>query len=265
VNPDIDAGSHPKISTGRLTTKFGMSATEAAVLLRDVAARPALRIVGLHVHIGSQITRAEPIRQAVSAIADLARDLAREGIEVRHLDIGGGLGIAYEPDQTVLTVEEYARAVLPIARDSGLEIVLEPGRWIMGPAGVLLTAVVDVKRQPGGGSFVVVDAGMTDLLRPALYGAWHAIVAVAPRTGVPIRADVVGPVCETSDTLGHARELPPVQIGDLLAVRDTGAYGAVMASNYNRRPTAAEVLVSGDAWRVIRRRQTIEEMLQWDE
>ena len=274
VNPDVEAGSHPKISTGRLSTKFGMSASEALVLLRDMAARASLKIVGLHVHIGSQITRTEPIRQAVSTIADLARRLASEGIEVRHLDIGGGLGIAYEPDQAVLSVDEYARAVLPIARDAGLELVLEPGRWIMGPAGVLVTAVVDVKtggrvfrpaEKAADTSFVVVDAGMTDLLRPALYGAWHTIESVAPRTGVPIRADVVGPVCETSDTLGYSRVLPPVQVGDLLAVRDTGAYGAVMASNYNRRPTAAEVLVDGDQWRVIRRRQTIDDMLQWDE
>ena len=265
VNPDVEAGSHPKISTGRLNTKFGMSAGEAEVLLRDVAAREALRLVGLHVHIGSQITRTEPIRQAVSTIADLARDLSREGIEVRHLDIGGGLGIAYEPGQDVLTVEEYARAILPIAREAGRDLVLEPGRWIMGPAGVLVTAVVDIKISGRNTSFVVVDAGMTDLLRPALYGAWHEIEAVSPRAGVPIRADVVGPVCETSDTLGHGRELPSVQVGDLLAVRDTGAYGAVMASNYNRRPTAAEVLVDGADWRVVRRRQTIDEMLQWDE
>jgi diaminopimelate decarboxylase len=143
--------------------------------------------------------------------------------------------------------------------------VLEPGRWIVGPAGTLVTTVVDLKPQPGGGRFVVVDAGMTELVRPALYGAWHAIEAVSPRPGSATRADVVGPVCETSDTLGADRLLPPLEVGDLLAIRDTGAYGAVMASNYNRRPIAAEVLVESDAWRVIRRRQSIDDMLQWDE
>jgi diaminopimelate decarboxylase len=274
VNPDIEAGSHPKISTGSLATKFGMSAREAAVMLRDAATRPSLRIIGLHVHIGSQITRTEPIAQAVRTIADLAKTLAGEGIRVRHLDIGGGLGIAYEPDQKVLDVEEYARAVLPIVRESGLEVVLEPGRWIMGPAGVLVTQIVDIKlggqvfrpgEAPAHSFFVVADAGMTDLVRPAMYGAWHGIEPVAPRPGEPICADVVGPVCETSDTLGHSRRIAPVQVGDLLAVRDTGAYGAVMASNYNRRPTAAEVMVDGAGFRLIRRRQTIADMLQWDE
>lgn len=265
INPDVAAGSHPHISTGHLATKFGMTLDAASSMLREMARRPSVRITGLHVHIGSQITRTEPIASAVGAIADLAQSLAAEGIRLQHLDIGGGLGIAYEPNQPVVSVEDYAETVLPIVRKTGLDLVLEPGRWIVGPAGVLVTAVVDVKPQPGGGAFVVADAGMTDLIRPALYGAWHTIEPVSPRTGPPIRADVVGPVCETSDTLGHGRLLPPLEVGDLLAVRDTGAYGAVMASNYNRRPTAAEVLVDGDAWRCIRRRQTVADLLQWDE
>jgi diaminopimelate decarboxylase len=155
--------------------------------------------------------------------------------------------------------------VLPPIRASGLTLLLEPGRWIVAPAGVLVTSVVDIKPKPAGGVFVIVDAGLTDLLRPALYGAWHGIEAVTPRAGQPIQADVVGPVCETSDTLGRARTLPPVSVGDLLAIRDTGAYGAVMASNYNRRPIAAEVMVQSGTWRTLRRRQTIDEMLQWDE
>ena len=144
-------------------------------------------------------------------------------------------------------------------------LVLEPGRWIVGPAGVLVTSVIDVKSQPDMRAFVVVDAGMTDLLRPALYGAWHGIEAVSPRGPATVACDVVGPVCETSDTLGADRLLPPVNAGDLLAIRDTGAYGAVMASNYNRRPTAAEVIVDDGGWRVVRRRQTVSDMLQWDE
>jgi len=233
-------------------------------MIRDMARRPSLHVVGLHVHIGSQITRPEPLVRAAEAVATLARELTAEGIALEHLDIGGGLGIAYEPGQTVVSVEDYANAVLPVIRRTGLAVVLEPGRWIVGPAGVIVTTVVDLKRQPDGGWFVVVDAGMTDLLRPALYGAFHGIEAVAPRTGEPIRADVVGPVCETSDTLGRDRALPPVEVGDLVVVRDTGAYGAVMASNYNRRPTAAEVIVEAGAWAVVRRRQTIDDMLQWD-
>jgi diaminopimelate decarboxylase len=265
INPDVDAGSHPHISTGRLDTKFGMSIDDAASLVRTMATNPYLHVVGLHVHVGSQVTTLDPLTRAAGAIADLARALAADGIRLEHLDLGGGLGLAYEPGQTTLTVEEYATAILPPIRATGLMLLLEPGRWIVGPAGVLVTEVVDLKRKPTGGLFVIVDAGLTDLLRPALYGAWHNIEAVAPRAGAPVEADVVGPVCETSDTLGRGRSLAPVSVGDFLAIRDTGAYGAVMASNYNRRPLASEVLVEDGRWRVIRRRQTVDEMLQWDQ
>jgi diaminopimelate decarboxylase len=265
VNPDIDAGSHPKISTGLRITKFGVSAADAAAIVRRLAADPHLHVVGLHVHVGSQITNDEPIRRAALLLAGLAHTLASEGIRLDHLDLGGGLGLAYEPGQHALTPDAYAAAILPAIRDTGLPLVLEPGRWIVGPAGVLVTEVVDLKRRADAGSFVVCDAGMTDLLRPALYGAFHGIEPVTTRSGPPILADVVGPVCETSDTLGRDRALPPIEVGDLLAIRDTGAYGAVMASNYNRRVTAAEVLVDGSRWRVIRRRQTVDDLLQWDE
>lgn len=265
VNPDVEAGSHPHISTGHRSTKFGMSPGDAAVLMRDVAARGSLKPVGLHVHVGSQITRPEPLAQGAKVIADLARALAADGIVIEHLDVGGGLGIAYEPGERVVEVRDYANAILRAIEPSGLTLVLEPGRWIVGPAGVLLTSVVDMKSQADAATFVVVDAGMTDLLRPALYGAWHDIQAAAPRPGELQRADVVGPVCETSDTLGRDRALPPTEVGDLLLVRDVGAYGSVMASNYNRRPAAAEVLIDGESWRVIRRRQTVADLLQWDE
>jgi diaminopimelate decarboxylase len=265
VNPDIDAGSHPHISTGHSATKFGVSMDDAAVMIREMARRPSLEVVGLHVHIGSQITRPEPLARAAEAAATLARSLAAEGIRLEHLDLGGGLGIAYQPGQTVVSVEAYARALLSATDGMGLTLVLEPGRWIVGPAGILVAQVVDLKPQPGGRWFVVIDAGMTDLLRPALYGAWHGIEPVAPRSGPPLHADVVGPVCETSDTLGHNRELPPIAVDDLVAIRDTGAYGAVMASNYNRRLTAAEVMVTGATWRIVRRRQTVDDLLQWDE
>ena len=265
INPDVDAGSHPHISTGSRVTKFGMSVDDARAMTRDIAGRPHLRVVGLHVHIGSQITTIAPIAQTAAAIAALARELLAEGVPLEHLDLGGGLGIAYRPGERVVSVDEYAAVVQPVVATTGLTLVLEPGRWIVGPAGVLVAEVVDLKRRPDGGWFVIVDAGMTELLRPALYGAWHAIEAVQPRDGEPIRAEIVGPICETSDLLGAERSLPPVEVGDLIAVADTGAYGAVMASNYNRRPIAAEVLVEDGAWTVVRRRQTVDEMLQWDE
>jgi diaminopimelate decarboxylase len=277
VNPDIDPGSHPHISTGLQATKFGMAAADAARVARDAAARPSLHVVGLHAHIGSQIMSQEPLRRAARLLADMAAALRADGLALEHLDLGGGLGIAYRPGDKALTAEEYADAILPAVQDTGLTLALEPGRWLVGPAGILVTTVVDIKprplkpsevrrrRQSGRSQFIVVDAGMTELLRPALYDAWHAIEPVSPREGPPIDADVVGPLCETSDTLGAGRRLPPVEVGDRLVIRDTGAYGAVMASNYNRRPMAAEVLVDATGWRRIRRRQTIDDMLRWDE
>ena len=265
VNPHVDAGSHPHISTGLRSNKFGMSPAQAHDMVTSMMARDHLRVVGLHVHVGSQITSAEPLRRGAAAIADLAGALAAEGVQLEHLDVGGGLGVPYESGQMVISADEYAAAVLPVVKPTGLRLILEPGRWITAPAGVLLTRVVDLKTQADGRWFVIVDAGMTDLLRPALYSAWHTIEAVEPRDGEPIACDVVGPVCETSDTLGRNRHLPPVEVGDLLAVRDTGAYGSIMASNYNRRPIAAEALVDGADWRIVRRRQTIDDMLQWDE
>jgi diaminopimelate decarboxylase len=265
INPDVETDTHRHISTGSSTTKFGVSINEARSMIREVARRPSLRVVGLHVHVGSQITTsAEPIAQGAAIVADLARELMAAGVELEHLDVGGGLGIPYRPGQPVITPEAYAAALLPVVRDTGLTILLEPGRWIVGPCGVLLTEVVDYKTRDAGGTFVIVDAGMTDLIRPALYEAWHEIEPLVPRSGEAMPVEVVGPVCETSDTFAHARPLPPVEVGDLLAIRDTGAYGSVMASNYNRRPFAAEVLVEDGHWRVVRRRQTIDELLQWE-
>jgi diaminopimelate decarboxylase len=234
-------------------------------MAREIAANPAVRLVGLHVHIGSQITSMQPIAQAAAAAADAAQTLLREGIALEHLDLGGGLGIPTVHGPAPVPVEEYAEAVVAAVKPTGLTLLLEPGRWLVGPAGQLVTSVVDIKRRPEGGWFVIVDAGMTDLIRPALYGAWHPIEPVAPRAGATIQADVVGPVCETSDTLGADRCLPPVEVGDLLTIGDTGAYGAAMASNYNRRPMAAEVLVDDGKWTVVRRRQTVADMLQWDD
>jgi diaminopimelate decarboxylase len=264
LNPNVDAETHPNITTGLPETKFGVSFDEARTMIRRAMAEPAVRVVGLHAHVGSQITKAAPLRHVARAVSELAGELRAAGVPLEHLDLGGGLGVAYTPNQAVLSEEEYAEALLPLVRPTGLTLVLEPGRWLVAPAGVIVTTVVDLKRKAGGGWFVVVDAGMTDLLRPALYGAWHEIEPVRPRAGETMLADVVGPVCETSDTIGVERQLPALEIGDLLVIRDTGAYGAVMASNYNRRPIAAEVIVEAGRSSLARRRQSIDDMLQWD-
>ena len=260
VNPDIDARSHPHISTGLKTNKFGVSIDEAHDLCLRMRDRPGIEIVGLHTHVGSQIMDLEPLRRAACAIVELANGLVGEGLPIEHLDLGGGLGISY--DGTVApTAQEYAEAVLPIVRGSGLSIILEPGRSIVGPAGALLTRVVDVKVQPGGKLFVILDAGMTELIRPMLYNAYHRIEPVETREGPEMLSDIVGPLCESSDTLGKDRRLPRPEVGDLFAVLDAGAYGSVMASNYNRRPLPPEVMVQDGRATVIRRRQTIDDML----
>jgi len=260
VNPDIDARSHPHISTGLKTNKFGISINEARQLCRRMRASPGLEIVGLHTHVGSQILDLEPLRRAAAAVVALAKELVGDGMAIEHLDLGGGLGISY--DGTVApTAQEYADAVLPIVRDSGLPIILEPGRTIVGPAGALLTQVVDVKTQPSGKQFVVLDAGMTELIRPMLYNAYHRIEPVETRDAPEILCDLVGPLCESSDTLGRDRRIAQPEVGDLFAVLDAGAYGSAMASTYNRRTLPAEVLVQGGRSCVIRRRQTIDDML----
>ena len=260
LNPDIDAQSHPHISTGLKSNKFGMPVDAARALCRRFAHSTGVEIVGLHIHVGSQITNLEPLRRAAESVVALARELRDTGVAIEHIDLGGGLGVSYDGSR-VPTAREYADALLPVVRDSGLHLVLEPGRNIIAPAGVLLSRVVDVKPQPGGKHFVILDAGMTELMRPMLYGAYHAIEPVADPGGAEMLVDVVGPLCETSDTLGKDRMLRAPAVGDLMAVRDTGAYAAVMASNYNRRPMAAEVLVENGEWRVIRRRQTIDDLL----
>jgi diaminopimelate decarboxylase len=261
VNPDIDARSHPYISTGLRDSKFGVPIQAAPDLFREIASRPSLRAVGIHVHIGSQITAIEPLEQAARAVVSLAGHLRDLGVvDVEHLDFGGGLGIAYDgggaPDPV-----DYVRTLVRVAAPSGLSLVIEPGRLLVGAAGALVARVVDVKQFPGHRRFVVLDAGMTDLMRPALYNAFHRIEPVVRRPGPIERVDIVGPICESTDIFGRDRELPPVEIGDLVVIRDAGAYGAAMASNYLRRPLAPEVLVDEGAWRVIRRRQTLDDML----
>jgi len=259
VNPDIDPRSHPHISTGRGSTKFGVALADAPEIARRAARRPGLALVGLHVHIGSQITSLDPIRCAARDLVTLADSLARDGFVLDHLDLGGGLGVPYD-DRPVPSVAEYAAAIRAVV-PAGRRLILEPGRVLVAAAGALVTRVVDVKPRDAGRWFVVVDAGMTDLLRPALYDAFHRIEPVV-RTGAPTAScEIVGPLCEASDTLGRNRPLPIPAVGDLLAVLDVGAYGFAMASNYNRRPLPAEALVDGDHWRVVRRRQTLDEMI----
>ena len=260
VNPDIDARSHPHISTGLKANKFGIAMDAVREICRRASSRDGLDIVGLHTHVGSQITDLDPLRRAAVAVVTLARELRDDGIRIDHLDLGGGLGVSYDGSK-VPTADEYAAALLPAVKDSGLAIILEPGRHIVAPAGALLSRVVDVKDRPDGKVFIILDAGMTELIRPMLYAAFHRIEPAETIAAPDIVADIVGPLCESSDTLGKDRRLPRPNPGDLFAVLDAGAYGAVMASNYNRRPMPAEVLVDGAKWSVIRRRQTIDDLL----
>ncbi len=260
VNPDIDAKSHPHISTGLKTNKFGVPIDAVTELCRRFANAAGVEIVGLHIHLGSQMTELGPLRKASEAIVALSRELRNLGVFIDHVDLGGGLGISYD-GSPVPTAKEYAEALLPAVRDSGLKLILEPGRNIIAPAGVLLSRVIDVKPQGGGRQFVILDAGMTELIRPMLYNAFHRIEHVENMDRPSADCDIVGPLCESSDTLGKNRVVAQPEVGDLMAVLDTGAYGAVMASNYNRRLMPAEVLVDGARWTVIRRRQTIDDLL----
>ena len=264
VNPDIDAATHPHISTGLKMNKFGVPIEHAFAIYREMAALPSLQPTGIHVHLGSQIVTLDPFRRAAEALVALARELSGAGVQLDYLDLGGGLGISYDGEPVPLP-SAYADAVLPIVRRCGLSVVVEPGRLIIGPAGALVTAVVDVKQFPGGRRFVVLDAGMTALLRPALYGAFHRLVAVKPRPGPSVACDIVGPICESSDVFGRDRLMPPLNPRDLVAVLDAGAYGFAMASNYNRRPLPAEVLVADGHFRIVRRRQSVDEMLGLEE
>jgi diaminopimelate decarboxylase len=260
VNPDIDAQSHPNISTGLKSNKFGVPVEDACSIYRARRGVEGIRFTGVHVHIGSQITSVEPLRRAADALVSVARELRDDGLALEHLDLGGGLGVAYE-GRPIVGAREYAEAVIPILQRAGLPVVLEPGRFVVARAGALVARVVDTKCYSTGPRFVVLDAGMTELLRPALYGSYHRIAAVSPRSGAERAVDVVGPICESSDVFARARMLPPLEEGDLVAVLDAGAYGAVMANNYNRRLLAPEVMVNDGGWRLVRRRQTLDDLL----
>lgn len=258
VNPNISAETHPYISTGLHGHKFGVPRDRAVAMLRWAASHPWLRPVGLASHIGSQITDLDPFGQAVRFLVELADEMKGEGISLAYIDAGGGLGIDY--DGPAPNAADWIRAIGPIVGKHGYGLVVEPGRSIVGRSGALLTRVVYLKEQ-GAKQFVIADAGMTDLIRPALYQAYHPIFPVVETEGESVTVDVVGPVCESSDFLARERVLPPADRGDFLAVLHVGAYGFAMSSNYNGRLRPAEVLVEGDTFRVIRRRQTYDALL----
>jgi diaminopimelate decarboxylase len=264
VNPDVSAETHPYISTGLHRHKFGVPWRDAPELYRRGAGEKLLAAAGVSVHIGSQIIDAAPFGEAMERVAGLVRSLQAEGFGIRYVDAGGGLGIFYESGQAAGFKEQakqYAKTLREPLKGLGVELLLEPGRAIVGPAGALLTRVIYRKRNDGK-QFVVVDAAMNDLLRPSLYGAYHEIVPVLLRPEASRETiDVVGPVCETGDFFARDRQLPRVDAGDLLAVLDAGAYGMSLASNYNTRPRPAEVLVTGSRARLVRKRERMQDML----
>ncbi|TRW99264.1 diaminopimelate decarboxylase [Paracoccus sp. M683] len=266
VNPDVDAKTHEKIATGKSENKFGIPIARAREVYAQAAALPAIRVVGVDMHIGSQLTDLDPFRQAYAKMADLTRALRADGHSITRLDMGGGLGIPYRRDNNAPPLPiEYGQVIRETVGDLDCEIEIEPGRNIVGNAGVLLSSVIYLKHGEGR-DFLILDAAMNDLLRPAMYGAHHDILPVnEPRLAADVQPfDVVGPVCETGDTFQKGADLPAMMAGDLVAFRSAGAYGAVMASEYNTRPLVPEVLVDGDQFAVIRGRPSIEEILSRD-
>ena len=258
VNPNVDPKTHPYISTGLKENKFGIAYDDARALYRRAATLPHLKITGIDCHIGSQLLDASPFTEALDKVLLLIDQLAEDGIELHHIDLGGGLGIRYRDGEEAPSVASYLKPLLDKLSGRKLQVVLEPGRRLVGNSGLLLTKVEYLK--PGEDkNFAIVDAAMNDLMRPALYDAWHDILPVTPRDGSSSRYSIVGPVCESGDFLGHDRPLSLVA-GDLLAVMSAGAYGMSMSSNYNTRPRAAEVLVSGSELHLARRRETIAEL-----
>ena len=266
VNPDVDAKTHAKIATGKSENKFGIPIARARGVYAHAARLPGLRVVGIDVHIGSQLTDLEPFRQAYRKVAELTAVLREDGHRIERLDLGGGLGIPYERSNAAPPLPlDYGAMIREELGHLGCEIEIEPGRLIVGNAGVMVSQVIYVK-QGEGRDFLIVDGAMNDLIRPAMYDAHHDIVPVVePAPGAEGHVyDVVGPVCETGDTFARQRALPAVKAGDLIAFRSAGAYGAVMASEYNTRPLIPEVLVKGDQFAVIRRRPTFDEMINRD-
>ena len=258
INPDVDAQTHPYISTGLKANKFGIAMEDAERAYLHAASLPHLNIIGIDCHIGSQLIKLEPLVEACERLLPLIDKLAAHGIGLQHIDLGGGVGIVYQNEETP-DLAAYAAAVQKLLAGRSLKLILEPGRSLVGNAGALLTRVEFVK-QNGDKNFVVVDAAMNDLMRPALYQAYHHIENAEPSPVAPFAADIVGPICETGDFLAKDRMIS-AQAGDLLVVRSAGAYASSMAGNYNTRPRAAEVLVNGNEAKIVRRRETLEEML----
>lgn len=257
VNPNVDPKTHPYISTGLKKNKFGVAYEDALALYQRAATLPNLEISGIDCHIGSQLLDPSPFAEALDKILILVDQLAACGIRLHHIDLGGGLGIQYKDEQQP-TAKSYLQPLLAKLKGRGLKIILEPGRRLVGNAGALLTKVEYLK--PGEvKNFAVIDAAMNDLARPALYDAWHTIAPVKPREGQPRTWQIVGPICESGDFLGHDRELV-LEPGDLLAILSAGAYGMTMSSNYNTRPRVAEIMVDGNQTHLIRRRETVEEL-----
>ena len=260
VNPDVDPKTHPYISTGMKKSKFGIPVERAVAEYQRASTLPGIKIVGIHQHIGSQLTEIAPFRDAFDRLLAFHGELSRAGIKVTHLDLGGGLGIRYRSEEPP-SPADLAALVLPRVRDLGVTLVLEPGRSIVGNAGILVTRVL-YRKNTAVKSFVIGDAGMNDLLRPSLYGAHHDLLPVKETKGETIKGDLVGPICETGDFLATDREMPDFAAGDLIAVMSAGAYGFSMASNYNARPRPAEILVDGSSYRVVRDRESFEDLIR---
>ncbi|MFK7941952.1 MAG: diaminopimelate decarboxylase [Paracoccaceae bacterium] len=266
VNPDVDAKTHAKISTGKSEDKFGIPLSRARDVYARAAALPGIEVVGIDVHIGSQLTDLAPYKNAFEKVAELTKTLRADGHQIRRLDLGGGLGIPYRHSNEAPPLPfDYGQVVRETVGHLGCEVEIEPGRLIAGNAGILLSSVI-YRKEGDGRDFLILDAAMNDLIRPAMYEAWHDIVPVAePGPDTPVGpVDVVGPVCESGDTFAKQRDLPRMDAGDLVAFRSAGAYGAVMSSEYNSRPLVAEVLVHGDQFAVIRQRPTYAEMIGRD-
>lgn len=260
VNPDIDVPTHEKINTGSLKKKFGIDLKTAREIFLDQKSYRNVKVNGVHIHIGSQITQGEPFLAAIKKALKFIDGLDAEGVRIDYFDIGGGLGILYK-DETPQTAAEYAAKVLPLIKGRKFKLIMEPGRFIVGNAGIFIARKLYLKDN-GVKKFMIVDAGMNDLARPSMYGSYHEIVPVKQTKKTKIVCDVVGPICESADVFAHDRELPPVDDGELLAMLSAGAYGYAMSSNYNVRPRVAEVLVKGSKWELVQERQTFKDLVK---
>ena len=266
INPDINPNTHPHISTGLAKSKFGIEISRAKETYKKAEELKNIKTIGIHMHIGSQITELEPFVDSLGKIVGLIKELEKEGIELRYLDIGGGLGISYKKGEKTPTPKEFAKKLLSLIKELKYRTIFEPGRALIGDAGILVTKVLYVKKTSKK-NFVIVDAAMNDLIRPSLYDAYHEIIPARPITGhrSPIIVDIVGSVCESGDYFAKDRELPEVKSGDLLAILDAGAYGFSMSSNYNARPKVAEILVKKDKFHIIRKREDYKDLIREEE